>query len=206
MKDSIGESLLEVAITGSEESHHLGTTFLTQVLDLLKQIRGVAITIADSNTSTQFSIPASASIYDVLWTLSSALSTTSRQREAETFEYVLAKCMDTKSFGGLGLTKQSILEETDRSNALFLVDVWLEALNSQDRVKDLSHAVATRSSRTKPMTMAEKITAHHTIGGCPVDGIDAGDVVRISIDWVIASELTWTASYSSSTWTEITKA
>ncbi|TVY45091.1 putative aconitate hydratase [Lachnellula subtilissima] len=189
------DSLFQIAVTDSDDGHVLGNTFLTQVLALLKQIRGVDIAVVDSNTPSQFSIPVSGSIFQVLSTLCTALSTTSRHREAETFKYVLAKCVDSKSFGGLGLSKQSILQEEDRSNALFLVEVWLEALNSQDRVNDSPSTIATKSHRTKPMTLSEKIFAHHTIGGCPVEGLKAGDVVRVSIDWVIASELTWTYMY-----------
>jgi hypothetical protein len=46
------------------------------------------------------------------------------------------------------------------------------------------------------MTLDEKIFAHHTLGGCPIEGITPGDVVRVSIEWIIASELTWSVSQS----------
>jgi homoaconitase/3-isopropylmalate dehydratase large subunit len=79
---------------------------------------------------------------------------------------------------------------------LFLIESWLEALNSEDRVKGGLLTLTTKSEKTKPMTLAEKIFAHHTLGGCSVEGIKPGDVVRVSIDWIIASELTWSVSHS----------
>jgi hypothetical protein len=48
-----------------------------------------------------------------------------------------------------------------------------------------------RSEKTKPMNLAQKIFAHHTIGGCPIEGLAIGDVVRVGVDWIIASELSW---------------
>ncbi len=195
-------SSLQVAVSGTSDNgdggRQLGKVFLIEVVAVLKRVRGIAIDVVDSSsTPTQLSVPVSASIYQVLFILASVLSTEtggSRKREAETFEYVLAKCMDAKSFGGLGLSKESVIEESDRRSALSLIEVWLEALNSQDRVRENPSAIQTKSSQTRPMTLAEKIFAHHTIGGCPVEGIQVGDVVRVSIDWVIASELTWTVS------------
>jgi hypothetical protein len=46
------------------------------------------------------------------------------------------------------------------------------------------------------MTLAENIFAYHIIGGCSVEGIKPGNVVRVSIDWIIASKLTWSVSHS----------
>jgi hypothetical protein len=44
------------------------------------------------------------------------------------------------------------------------------------------------------MNLAQKIFAHHTIGGCPIEGLAIGDVVRVGVDWIIASELSWSVS------------
>ena len=188
-------SLFQIYVRSSNGEHVLGKEFLTRVLALLEQVQGIKSEIIGSNTPTRHSI-SSSSIFDALSTLSSALSSASKRLEAETFEYVLTKSMDGKSFGGLGLNMDSISDEPDRGNALFLIESWLEALNSQDRVKGGPLTVATKSKRTKPMTLAKKIFAHHTLGGCPVEGIKPGDVVRVSIDWIIASELTWSVSHS----------
>ncbi len=49
------------------------------------------------------------------------------------------------------------------------------------------------------MTLAEKILAHHAISlPAGVDGVRTGDVVRVAVDWVIASELSWIVSVLSS--------
>ena len=42
----------------------------------------------------------------------------------------------------------------------------------------------------KAMTLTQKILAHHAIGlGRP--WVQAGDILRIRVDWTIASELAW---------------
>jgi hypothetical protein len=189
-------SLFRIHVGSSDGEHVLGKEFLTRVLALLEQVRGIKCEVIGSDTPTRHSISASSSIFDVLSTLSSALSSASTRLEAETFEYVLTKCMDGKSLGSLSLNKDSISEESYRNNALFLIESWLEALNSVDRVKGGLLTLTTNSEKTKPMTLAEKIFAHHTLGGCSVEGIKPGDVVRVCIDWIIASELTWSVSHS----------
>ncbi len=42
----------------------------------------------------------------------------------------------------------------------------------------------------RPMTLTQKILAHHAIG-LPRPWVQAGDVLRIRVDWTIASELAW---------------
>jgi len=162
-------SLFQIHVRRSNGEHVLGKEFLTRVLALLEQVRGIKNEVIGSDTPTRHSISASSSIFDVLSTLSSALSSASKRLEAETFEYVLTKSMDGKSFGGLGLNKDSISDDSDRNNALLLIESWLEALNSEDRVKGGPLTLTTKSEKTKPMTLAEKIFAHHALGGCSVD-------------------------------------
>jgi len=41
------------------------------------------------------------------------------------------------------------------------------------------------------MTLAQKIFAQHVIGEMPSYGLKAGDVVRVGVDWILASELSW---------------
>jgi hypothetical protein len=175
-------SLFQIYARSSNGEHILGKEFLTRVLALLEQVRGIKSEVIGSDTPTRHSISASSSIFVVLSTLSSVLPSASKRLEAESFEYVLSKCMDGKYPGGTGLNKDSISEESDRDNALYLIESWQEALNSQDRVNGGQLTLTTKSEKTKPMTLAEKIFAHHTLGGCSVEGIKPGDVVRVSID------------------------
>ena len=44
--------------------------------------------------------------------------------------------------------------------------------------------------KRKPMTLTQKILAHHAIG-LPRPWVEAGDVLQIRVDWTIASELAW---------------
>lgn len=43
---------------------------------------------------------------------------------------------------------------------------------------------------TRPMTLTQKILAQHAVG-LPRPWVEAGDVLRIRVDWTIASELAW---------------
>ncbi len=45
-------------------------------------------------------------------------------------------------------------------------------------------------ARNRPMTLTEKILYAHAIRP-PRNGLQAGDIVRIKVDWTIASELAW---------------
>jgi aconitate hydratase/homoaconitate hydratase len=46
------------------------------------------------------------------------------------------------------------------------------------------------SAMPKPMTLTQKILCHHAVGlGRP--WVEAGDTIRIKVDWTIASELAW---------------
>src|SRR5215211_7239207 len=42
----------------------------------------------------------------------------------------------------------------------------------------------------KPMTLTQKILAHHA-RGLQRPWVEAGDILQISVDWTIASELAW---------------
>src|SRR5690606_40142360 len=42
----------------------------------------------------------------------------------------------------------------------------------------------------RPMTLTQKILAHHAIG-LTRPWVQAGDVVQVRVDWTIASELAW---------------
>lgn len=45
-------------------------------------------------------------------------------------------------------------------------------------------------NRLKPMTLTQKILYHHAIGWAK-PGVQAGDVLRLRVDWTLASELAW---------------
>ena len=41
------------------------------------------------------------------------------------------------------------------------------------------------------MTLSEKILDHHSIDPLTTKEMAVGDIVRTSVDWVVASELAW---------------
>src|SRR5512141_2892918 len=42
----------------------------------------------------------------------------------------------------------------------------------------------------RPMTLTQKILAHHAVG-LTRPWVEAGDILRVRVDWTIASELAW---------------
>jgi len=56
-----------------------------------------------------------------------------------------------------------------------------------------------RFEKTKLMNLTQKILAHHTIGRCQIERLAIGDVVRVGVDWIIASELSWSVSLTQKT-------
>lgn len=116
--------------------------------------------------------------------------------EAESVKAAHDVVVDSPNFGGLGIGQVSHLTSEQRDEVLFLVDSWLEALNSADRTPVQLQPRSQRHPATRPMTLAQKIFAQHVVGGCPAEGLQEGDVVRVSVDWILASELSWSAMYS----------
>ena len=170
------------------------TTLQSRVLELLKKLRGIDIETLKSSislhTTHAYSSPSS-----VLISISSALRNISKIPEAETLDQIVEKVVDSKSFGGLGLGESTTAQTTDYENVLDLTEAWLSSLNAQDKPRNVYSTIASRSEKTRPMNLAQKIFAYHTIGGCSVEGLATGDVIRVAVDWILASELSWTVSF-----------
>ena len=192
------DPLIQLPISTKGEGHSPGQAFLSQVLVLLKKLRGINVTLLEAEDGSKISLSASSPIADMLSALSSALTKRSKKAEAATIEHVVEKVVDKKNFGGLGLREGVPATAADYEDVLFLMEAWLEALNSQERASSRPAALETRSPQTRPMTLAEKIFAHHTTGGCSTEGVAVGDLVRVSVDWIMASELSWSVRPSRS--------
>jgi hypothetical protein len=95
-------------------------------------------------------------------------------------------------FGGLGLKSSSDLTPEDEKSVLFLVSAYLESLNSQDRAKSIPPTLTSRPEGRRGMTLSEKIFAAHDVEMRGV--LKPGDMVRVGIDFIIASELSWAVS------------
>ncbi|PIG90111.1 aconitase family protein [Aspergillus arachidicola] len=75
------------------------------------------------------------------------------------------------------------------SQILFLVSAWWEALNSADRAKAFPAPLRTRPGSRRGMTLSEKIFSLHDID--QRGSVAPGDLIRVDVDWVIASEASW---------------
>jgi hypothetical protein len=189
------DTMAQTANTNSEEQALLqATSFLPQVLNLLKKLRGVPLDVLEAEIPSRSTSAASYSIAETLSALSLALTRISRKREAGAIDQVLEKAVDKKAFGGLGLSRSGPATSSDYGEVLFLTEAWLESLNSQEKAATQLSTIDVWSEKAKPMNLAQKIFAHHTIGGCPIEGLAIGDVVRVGVDWIIASELSWSVS------------
>jgi hypothetical protein len=165
--------------------------FLGKVFDILKTLRMVDIEVVNSQSNTVAVFPSPSGPIDSLAILASALAGSKRGKEAEALQIVISRCLEKIEFGGLALSQNTSLTDLDHNDILFLVGACLESLNSQEKAREPIPPLAVKSSSTRPMTLAEKIFAHHAIGGTAIEGLTAGEVARIAVDWVIASEVSW---------------
>jgi Aconitase family (aconitate hydratase) len=102
---------------------------------------------------------------------------------------VLVHCTTDPDFGGLGLSLDQVLSEAQDSEVLFLTNAHLESLNSQDRCSSPLKPRSSRPVGRRPMTLSEKIFAAHDI--LRSGSVAPGQVIRVDIDWILASELSW---------------
>ncbi|KAK6068988.1 aconitase family protein [Seiridium cupressi] len=110
-------------------------------------------------------------------------------REAEALREVYQHCTKKPHLGGLGLSADQHFDQSDISEVFFLVSAYLEALNYQDRNSSPTPPLNHRPNGRRGMTLAEKILAAHDVARR--GEVKPGDVIRLDVDWVIASELSW---------------
>ena len=123
--------------------------------------------------------------------LSEILSKAQYTREAEALESVHSLACVGTDFGGLGLVPED-LGPKDEAQVLFLLSAWLESLNSADRSKAPIKMLTSRPNGRRGMTLTEKIFASHDSERR--GELKPGDMVRVDVDWVMASELSWSVS------------
>ena len=169
------------SLTGAE-------SFQNGVVGLLEQLRGIKLAVEKPAQSSSLS--------GILESISSTLRSALRHPEAAAIDQVIEKVLDKTSFGGLGLSEDAAVQDVDVAAILDLTEAWLESLNAQDKAQNMHSTIDVRSEKTRPMNLAQKIFAYHTIGGCPIEGLATGDVIRVDVDWILASELSWTGMLS----------
>ncbi len=131
-------------------------------------------------------------LLEQLKSMTDILFTNNHYREGEALSHVSSLATISPDFGGLGYSSNIQLDEKQEAEVLFLVSAWLEALNSADRSKSLSKPLPSRPEGRRGMTLSEKIFAAHDIEQSGF--VTPGDVVRVSVDWIMASELSWGVS------------
>jgi homoaconitase/3-isopropylmalate dehydratase large subunit/3-isopropylmalate dehydratase small subunit len=156
-------------------------TYVTNLLSKSRNIERGTISIDKTN-----------SISAVLSEASKQLRQISRPAEAEALDQVHEKVNESPSFGGLGLSENDT-PTTDQYNEItFLCEAWLESVKSKEASRDYLDINASRPKDAKPMTLAQKIFTQHALGSKDAEhGLALGDVVRVGVDWIIASELSW---------------
>lgn len=107
---------------------------------------------------------------------------------------VLILCEQPVELGGLGLDTSRPLDKNEQAEISFLVSAWLEALNSADRAKAKPKPLSARPAGRRGMTLSEKIFAIHDVA--QKGYVKVGDLIRVDVDWVIASEASWAVGFS----------
>lgn len=160
----------------------------SQLQQLLSRVRKIDV----SSLNVDKEVSPNKSIARLLSRYSKALSDTQKTVEAEALDQVREKVIDRKAFGGLGLGDETaVADASQQAEVIFLVEAWLEAINSKERAKDFLTYRSKPAEGTKPMTLTQKIFAQHVVGEKPASGLASGDVVRVGVDWILASELSW---------------
>jgi hypothetical protein len=113
-------------------------------------------------------------------------------REAEALDIVLALAIQYPDFGGLGFQPEQELNPCEEAKVLFLISAWLESINSADRSKQPLKMLDARPKGRRGMTVGEKTFSAHDIAR--KGEVKPGDMIRVDVDWIMASELTWSVS------------
>ncbi|PWY79618.1 aconitase family protein [Aspergillus heteromorphus CBS 117.55] len=128
-------------------------------------------------------------------TLAHALSKTGHPSVSDALTHVLHLCTEDIELGGLSLSPDRPLSDPDREQIRFLLDAWLRASTHMDVQLDAGSQTSpdhpNLAGSGPPMTLSEKIFTHHLLAGSNSTGLKAGDVIRVEVDWILASELSW---------------
>lgn len=164
----------------------VGNQFEIQLRALISRLKQVDLdSLQIENGDSELSIDQTVSRY------SDALRRISKTSEAEALDDAREKIIDSKNFGGLGLQGVTCPSQEQQNEALFLIESWLEAITSREKSLNYLSCRTSSAPGVRPMTAAQKIFAQHVIGEKPRHGVAAGDVVRVGVDWILSSELSW---------------
>ena len=128
---------------------------------------------------------------ETLSCIAAALHRNDHPKEAEALSRAIEHCTDDKRSGGWEISKTKPLDHQSAEKIISSVDAWLASLNAAERTRRLPLALTEKPAGRRPMTLSQKIFAHHAIGAPSADELKIGDVVRFTCDWVMASELSY---------------
>ncbi|PVU93803.1 hypothetical protein BB561_003038 [Smittium simulii] len=117
-----------------------------------------------------------------------------REIEANALEQAVRKVLDDDELNGYGIRTADLGGNSTTSQVgdavVKALTPLLNALNIADS-QPIQYALSTRPENRRGMTISEKIIYHHAIGLKPGQQVKPGDMVCVSVDWTLASELTW---------------
>ncbi|CAG8532888.1 4523_t:CDS:2 [Ambispora leptoticha] len=120
------------------------------------------------------------------------------EREAKAVEDSVRKVLDSEEFGGFAYRTKDLGGNKSTSQVgdqvIEVLEGYLEGLNAEDRVSTITPTrglLLKRPEGRRGMTLCEKTIAHAAIGLPPPGHVKPGDMVCVSVDWTLASELTW---------------
>lgn len=169
-------------------------TKLQTVVQLLKDVRQLDVSVhgqeSQGNLPKDATISGSDNLLQQLRSLAIMLRSSDYPVEAEALLEVYELATTPADFGGLGLAEHvQVISEPDVAEILFLVSAQLEALNSAERAKIPLKPLSSRPAGRRGMTLSEKILAAHDVDR--KGEVRPGDIIRVDVDWIMASELSW---------------
>jgi hypothetical protein len=174
-------SAISIRIAGT------GSALTKSLLRLLDEGRGIKFQIGTEN---DLDLLPDQALPKQLQCLSSILVKFGHPKEAEVLQDVYSHLELPTDFGGLGLDGTQPTSPKQDAEILFLVSAYLQALNSVERSKKPAPLLKVRPPGRRGMTLSEKIFAAHDIDRRGF--VKPGDVLVVDVDWIMASELSWT--------------
>ena len=164
-------------------------SFSSKVFDTIKETTSLSHSDLEQLRSNLSEDGKDQSITRTLTGLATCLHTLNHVKEATVIELVLEKAIDSPSHGGLGMDPKTPPPSSTHDEVLFLISAHLTTLLTPNR--DYLSTIPQPHPSTHPMTLAQKIFSQHVLGHCPPTGLTVGSVTRVGLDWILASELSW---------------
>ena len=174
-------SAISIRIAGT------GSASTKSLLRLLDEGRGIKFQIGTEN---DLDLLPDQALPKQLQCLSSILVKFGHPKEAEVLQDVYSHLELPTDFGGLGLDGTQSTSPKQDAEILFMVSAYLQALTSVERSKKPAPLLKVRPPGRRGMTLSEKIFAAHDIDRRGF--VKPGDVLVVDVDWIMASELSWT--------------